>query len=272
MTPSTLRAVTLKTVANYAQAAERAVVAYRVGGQRLIAAVQRGVDLAAQSGPERLAGALRRAGGNVSDLAGKGLDVVSTRTERAIEIGTTGVTSQLSRVADLADGVSNDLVANGLQAAARISLPGAQVALALSERVVATAGKLPGTPVVQAAAKVRSTVARVRPAAKPQAATVAKTTTARVAKASAKAKAVVAETVAAVVAEAAPKAASKVSSPASRPATAKPAPRKAPVAAAPAPVKASAPRVRRPAATPAPVVPAAPAEQAATAAASTGPR
>ena len=69
MNTSSLRAVTLQTVANYAQAAERAVLAYRVGGHRLIAAMQRGVDLAAQTGPERLANALRRAGGNVSGTA-----------------------------------------------------------------------------------------------------------------------------------------------------------------------------------------------------------
>ena len=172
MTPSTLRAVTLKTVANYAQVAERAVLAYRVGGHRLIAAMQRGVDLAALNGPERLALALRRAGGNVGGLAGKGLDLVSSRTERAIEVSSSGVTQQLARVADLADGVDNSVVAGGLQAAARISLPGAQAALALSERLVAGAAKLPGKPVDQAAAKLRAGVARVRKAtqaAKPQA-------------------------------------------------------------------------------------------------------
>ena len=168
MTTSTLRAVTLKTVANYTQAAERAVVAYRVGGQRLIAAMQRGVDLAATQGPDRLAAALRRASGNVGGLASKSLDRVSTRTERAIEFGSTGVSTQLTRVADLAEGVNNDLVANGLQAAARISLPGAQVALALSERLVAGADKLPGTPVTKAQAKVGS-IARARRVAKPAA-------------------------------------------------------------------------------------------------------
>ena len=169
MTPSTLRAVTLQTVANCAHAAERAVVAYRVGGHRLIAAMQRGVDLAAQRGPERLAIALRRAGGNVGGLAGKGLDAVSRRTERAIEIGTGGVRSQLARVADLVEGVDIPVLSTGLQAAARISLPGAQAALALSERVVAGADKLPGTPVAKAGATLRARVARTRKTTKPQA-------------------------------------------------------------------------------------------------------
>lgn len=168
MTPSTLRAVTLKTVANYAHAAERAVLAYRVGGLRLIAAMQRGVDLAAHNGPERLASALRRVGGNAGGLATKGLDQVSRRTERAIEIGSTGMSSQLRRVADLVDGVDIPVLSTSLQAAARISLPGAQAALALSERVVAGADKLPGTPVAEAGTKLRASVARSRKPAKPQ--------------------------------------------------------------------------------------------------------
>lgn len=169
MTTSSLRAVTAQTVANYAQAAERAVGAYRVGGHRLIAALQRSVDLAAQNGPERLASALRRAGGNVGGLAGRGLDVVSRRTERAIEIGSTGMTRQLRRVADLVDGVDIPVVSNGLHAAARISLPGAQAALALSQRVAAGADKLPGSPVAVAGAKLRAGLARTRKAAPPKA-------------------------------------------------------------------------------------------------------
>ena len=216
MNTSSLRAVTLKTVANYAQAAERAVVAYRVGGHRLIAAMQRGVDLAAQNGPERLATALRRAGGNVSDLASTGLDAVSSRTERAIEIGSTGVTAQLARAADLAEGVDNKLVASGLQAVARISLPGAQAALALSERVVAGAGKLPGSPLAKAGAKVRAGVARSRQAAKPQ--TTVEAVVRELGKGAAKASKAAAPVVAQVKAASKPKAARKpVAKPAAKP-------------------------------------------------------
>jgi hypothetical protein len=151
MTSTSLRAVTLKTVANYTRAAERAVAAYRASGHRLIGAMQRGVDRAAQQGAERLAprlaAALCRASGNVTGLAAKGLDAVSSRSERAIEIGSTSMSQQVSRVANLAEGVDKGVVASGLQAAVRISLPGAQAALAISERVVAGAGKLPGAPV-----------------------------------------------------------------------------------------------------------------------------
>ncbi len=164
MTQTSLRAVTLKTVANYTQAAERAVGAYRAGGHRLISAMQRGVDQAAKQGAERLAprlaAALRRAGGSMTGLAAKGLDAVSSRTERAIEMSSTGVSSQVSRVADLAEGADNRVVVSGLQAAVRISLPGAQAALAISERVAAGASKLPGAPV-----KVKAVVAKTKPAA-----------------------------------------------------------------------------------------------------------
>ena len=163
MTQTSLRVVTLKTVANYTQAAERAVGAYRAGGHRLISAMQRGVDQAAKQGAERLAprlaAALRRASGSMTGLAAKGLDAVSSRTERAIEMSSTGVRTQVSRVADLAEGVDNRVVMSGLQAAVRISLPGAQAALAISERVAAGAGKLPGTPV-----KVKAVVAKAKPA------------------------------------------------------------------------------------------------------------
>ena len=148
MTSTTLRAITLKTVANYTRAAEHAVWAYRSSGQRLINAMERGVDKAARQGAERLAPrlatALRRATGRVTGLASKSLDAVSSRSERVIELGSAGVTTQLKRVADLVEGVGNRVVAGGVQAAVRISMPGAQAALALSERVVAGVDKLPG--------------------------------------------------------------------------------------------------------------------------------
>ena len=238
MTTSTLRAVTLKTVANYAQAAERAVGAYRAGGHRLIAAMQRGVDLAAQNGPERLAGALRRAGGNVGGLAGKGLDVVSRRTERAIEIGSTGMSSQVRRVADLVEGVDIPVVSTGLQAAARISLPGAQAALALSQRVAAGADKLPGSPLAKAGAQVRAGVARARKAVKPQ--TTVDAVVAQVSQGAAKAKKAAAPVLADIQAAVKPRAARKPAAQPTVKATVKAAAK--PVKAA---VKASTARVRR---------------------------
>ena len=165
MTQVSLSTVTLKTVANYRSAAEQAVGAYRVGGHRLIAAAQHGVDLAAKRGAEPyvpgLAAALRRAGDNVGSYAVKGVDAVSAGTERAIVMSANGVSTQVKRVAKLANGVDNRVVARSLQAAARISLPGAKVALTLSERVVAGADKL-----AQVAAGPRKAKAKAKAKAK----------------------------------------------------------------------------------------------------------
>lgn len=158
MTTTSLRAVTLQTLANYRLAAERTLRAYRSGGQRLIAVVRGGVDQAAQRGAEpyvpALAAALRRAGDNLGSMAHQRLDAVTERTSRAITIGADGVSSQVQRVADLAETVDSRLVATGVQAAVRVSMPGAKVALALSERVASGARKLADVAAGAQAAKV----------------------------------------------------------------------------------------------------------------------
>jgi hypothetical protein len=143
---TSLRAVTLQTVANYRHAAERTLGASHHTGERLIAVVRASVERAARAGAEpyvpAFAAALRRAGDNLGSLAGQGLAAVSERTSRAIAAGADGVVTQVERVAGLVDGVDSKVVASGLQAAVRVSLPGAQVALALSERVASGADKL----------------------------------------------------------------------------------------------------------------------------------
>ena len=156
MTPTTLRAVTLKTVANYTHVAERTLAAYRVGGQRLIAVVQRGLDNAAARSPAPLAGLLRSASGRAGSVAGQGLTAVSQRAGQVIDLSSSGINRQLGRAAGWIEGVENTTVQNSLQAVARISLPGAQVALALSERVAAGADKLPGQPLRKASRRVKA--------------------------------------------------------------------------------------------------------------------
>ena len=156
MTPTTLRAVTLKTVANYTHVAERTLAAYRVGGQRLIAVVQRGLDTAAARSPAPLAGLLRSASGRAGSVAGHGLTAVSQRAGQVIDLSSSGINRQLGRAAGWIEGVENTTVQNSLQAVARISLPGAQVALALSERVAAGADKLPGQPLRKASRRVKA--------------------------------------------------------------------------------------------------------------------
>lgn len=146
MNQTKLHSVTLQTVANYRQAAEHVVGAYRVGGHRLLAVISQRLDQAAHLGAgriaPRLAAALRRANSNVNGYAGKGLEMVSKGTERVIEVSSAGITAQFSRVAKLAADLDNSLVANGLDAVVRISLPGAQLALTLSEKIANGADKL----------------------------------------------------------------------------------------------------------------------------------
>jgi hypothetical protein len=146
MTQATLRTVTLETVDNYRQVAEHAVNAYRASGHRLLSMMSRSVDRAATRGAERIApswaAALRKTSSKVTSVAAKGIDSVSARTERVIEIGTAGVSARVSRMATLVEGIENRYIATGLQAAALVSLTGAQAALTLSERLVAGADKL----------------------------------------------------------------------------------------------------------------------------------
>lgn len=263
MTPTTLRAVTLKTVANYRHAAERAVGAYRAGGRRLIAVVQKGVDQAAQRGAEpyvpAFAAAMQRAGDTMGTLAVKSLEAVSAGTERAIELSADGVTAQVKRVAELAGGVENSVVVTGLQAAVRFSLPGAQAALALSERVAAGADKLADVAAGPRSTRAKATAQRARRAApqlgKATGRTAAKAAREVAAQAEGSAQAVtrrakaqvakVSKVVAQVTQAAQPKAAKAARKPAAKPVV------KATPKAAP---KAAAKPARRAARKPAPVV------------------
>lgn len=144
-TPS-LRAVTLETVANATRAAERTVGAYRAGGHRLVTVIRSRVASPAADRAEpyapRLAAALRSTATQAGDLALQGIDSVSSRSEQVIEVASSTVTTQVKTLARLVNDVDNRLVANGLDAAARAALPGAQAALALSERLADGAEQL----------------------------------------------------------------------------------------------------------------------------------
>jgi hypothetical protein len=180
MTQTSLRAVTLETVDNYRQVAEHAVEAYRSSGHRLLSMMTRSVDRAAARGAERIAprwaAALRQTSTKVTGVAAKGIDGVSARTERAIELGSAGVSAQLSRVATLVEGIENRYIVTGLQAAARFSLTGAQAALTLSEKLVAGADKLSAVIEGPAAARAKPAARRGAAKAQPRAARTARAT------------------------------------------------------------------------------------------------
>lgn len=179
MTRQTLRAVTLETVATATKAAERTVGAYRAGGHRLVAVIQQRVaaPTVARTQPyaPRLAAALHNTSSQAGSLADKGIDLVSDRTERAIGVASKGVAAQVRRVAQLAEGVDNRVIANGLDTAARITLPGVQAALALTERLADGADKLARSAAGAKTARARKAVAKapVRRAARKPAAPVA---------------------------------------------------------------------------------------------------
>lgn len=142
MTKTTLRTVTQETVANYRQAAEHAVGAYRASGHRLLALMSRSLNRGASRIAPRLAQVVRQTSTRVSEVAAKGIDSVSAQTERVIEFGAAGVSARIDRVADLVQEVENRYVATGLQTAARFSLTGAQAALTVSEKLAAGADRL----------------------------------------------------------------------------------------------------------------------------------
>ncbi len=172
MTQTTLRALSLETVANYRQAAEKTISAYRASGHRLLGLMNRNVERAARRGAERvapkLAAALRRTSEQFAGAAAKGLDVLSARSEKMVGQGSAQISEGLGRVADLVEGIENRYLANGLQAAARFSLTGARAARSLSKTLATGADKLSAAaegaaraPVKRAPAKRRTAKAAV---------------------------------------------------------------------------------------------------------------
>lgn len=139
MTIQTLSSVTLATIENYRHAASLAARAYRTGSHRLIKAVnsslEERVDPRTSEFVPRLTKAMQQARGRVSEFTVKGVDEVSGLAEKAVDIGSDGAARQVHRIADFAAGVETPILANGLQAAARLSMPTAKVALAVSKKV-----------------------------------------------------------------------------------------------------------------------------------------
>ncbi|MBL0087246.1 MAG: hypothetical protein IPP87_22675 [Ideonella sp.] len=140
MKTESLRSVTLATIENYRAAANQATRAYRLGSRRLITAVNAGLEKNIDTRTAKLVpqvvDAMVGLRGRMSDAMFKGIDQVSTRTEQVVDLGTDGVVRQVSKVADFADGVANPTLANGLQTAARLSLPVAKMGLTVSGKLV----------------------------------------------------------------------------------------------------------------------------------------
>ena len=178
MNTPTLSHLTLQTLDNYRTAANQAVVAYRLGSHRLVGVVNATLENSVYPRTAKLAPkATRRMDGvrgNVSDVMVKGIDQVAERTEQAIEMSSTAAAAQVKKAARFAAGIDNNLVASGLQTAARLTMPGAKVALAVSGKVAEGAHALAG------AAGARPVRKAVRKAARKA---VGKTTASKVGKA-----------------------------------------------------------------------------------------
>jgi uncharacterized phage infection (PIP) family protein YhgE len=139
MTNPSLSRVTLQSLENYRTAATQAVVATRLGGHRLVGALNGALKNSVYPRTAKLApratDRMNQVRGNVSEVVVKGIDQVAAGAEKAIELSSSTAAAQVNKVARFAAGVNNQIVANGLQAAARLTMPGAKAALAVSSQV-----------------------------------------------------------------------------------------------------------------------------------------
>lgn len=131
--------VTLETLENYRTAAARGLVAWRSGGHRLVGVVNGALENSVYPRTARVAPRatefMNEVRGNVTQIVIKGLDRSAARATSAIEYGVRTAGTQLNKLARMAAKVENPMVANGLQTAARLTMPGAKVALALSGKL-----------------------------------------------------------------------------------------------------------------------------------------
>ena len=143
MTSQYLSHVTLETLENYRNAARQGLLAYRSGSRRLIGAVngaleQRVYPRTAKLAP-RATAFMNDLRGNVTQIVIKGVEQSAERAATAIEFGAQTAGTQVNKLAQFAAKVDNPAVANGLQTVARLTMPSAKVALAISGKVAAGA-------------------------------------------------------------------------------------------------------------------------------------
>lgn len=169
MSTTTLSRITMETMANYRTAATQVVAASGAGSRRLVRAVDGTVQKqlmprTARVAP-RAAERLDEVRDSMSRLALQGIEQMVERSEQAIAAGSDFAVAQVARISDLAAEVEVKLVADGLQTAARLTLPAAQLALKVSGKVAEGATTLAGaagaqpvkTAVRRGAAKAKTT-------------------------------------------------------------------------------------------------------------------
>lgn len=146
MNTPTLSRVTLETMANYRTAASQIVAASGAGSRRFVEAVdgalarplvQRTVAVV-PAAAERLDAARDAA----SRIALQGIGQAVAFSEQVIERSSVFATAQVERWADSVGAFDNRYVAQGVETAARLSLPAAQLALKVSGKVAEGATQL----------------------------------------------------------------------------------------------------------------------------------
>jgi len=168
MNNQALNDVTLQTLGNYRTAATRAMVAYRLSSHRLVRAIN---DVLSDSIYPRTAHIAPRATvrmdevrSGISDVLAKGIDEIADRTEKAIESSSNAAAAGLNKVSEFATRIDNPIVVNGLKSAARLALPGAEVARVLSTKIAqgahALADAAGARPVRKAVRKAAANVKR----------------------------------------------------------------------------------------------------------------
>lgn len=174
MSIQTLSSVTIETIENYRHAATAAVQVYRTGSQRLIDAVNAGLEKNVYARTEEYAPNLtltmNQFRGNVTEIIVKGVDGVSANTEKAIAASSSAAAERVSKVAEFAAAIDNRVVVSGLEAAVRLSMPGAKAALAVSAKVAegadALSRRVVGAPVEAAVRKAARPVKKAAASAK----------------------------------------------------------------------------------------------------------
>jgi hypothetical protein len=171
MNTQTLNSVTLQTLGNYRTAATRAMVAYRLGGHRLVGAINKVLadsvyPRTAQIAP-RTTLRMDEMRDSISNVLAKGIDEVVDRAVNAIESSSNTAAAQLTRASEFAGRVDNPIVASGLQSAARLVMPGAEVARVVSSKVAQAAHAIADA---AGARPVRKTVRKAAAGAKRKAA------------------------------------------------------------------------------------------------------
>jgi hypothetical protein len=163
MQQESLSRITLATIENYRKAANDAAHAYQTGSRRFIDGLNKSLDDRVYSQTSKVAPnlteALIKVRGRMTQIAIKGIDEVTSRTERAVGMGSDGAATQVAKAARFVTGIDNTMLANGLQVAARIGLPPAKIALAVSSKVAEGAKALSGAAGVKRVGRATGTVA-----------------------------------------------------------------------------------------------------------------